>query len=56
MGNDLAEAAALLGRLLAAVEDGTLEAKGVKGQRLLGRIEGAQVAFQAASEGGDSGS
>jgi hypothetical protein len=45
---DLADAAAVLRQLLAAVAEGQLEAKGPAGARTLRRIEGAVAALEAA--------
>jgi hypothetical protein len=46
----LAEAAALLRRLIAAVHEGELEANSSQGRRLLRRLEGAAAAFEEASK------
>ena len=46
MPSDRAEAAAMLGRVVAAVNDGTLRADSDEAKRLLRRIEGAVAALE----------
>ena len=52
MADEIAEAAAMLGRILDAVKGGSLDVEGAEAKRLLQRIEGAQAALGLASRVG----
>lgn len=55
-GRDRADAAAVLRRILVAVDRGDLDAPGAAGGRLLRRMEGAAAAWKAAGPGPGQGS